>query len=152
MPFYRWDSNSRIISFSGTDPNLESTIYLNSKRKGRIYSLNFNHQQPIGLNYTQRIIAPVGYKIHLKPPNITHPSSQPPATCDGSGLAVYDNYAGQRTLIYWSPCRTTNLDEEDGFWSTLNVLYINGWNYDGSLPCFYFDYTVVKGMYSNYMG
>lgn len=133
------------IFLLGSDSNLESSVYLNAKRKGRIYSLNFNHQQPIGLNYSQRIIAPVGYKIHLRAPNMSQPLSRFPTTCDGSGLVVNDNYAVQKTLIFWSPCRTTNLDDSDGFWSTLHVLSIYGWNFDGTLPSFFFDYAVVKG-------
>ncbi|XP_054708551.1 uncharacterized protein LOC129218337 [Uloborus diversus] len=126
------------------DTKLETTLYLNTRRKGRIYSLNFNHAQPIGLNYSQRIIVPIGNKIHLQSPNMSQPSVLLPSSCDGSGLLVRDNYAMQKTLLFWSPCKTTNFWDNDGFWSTLHVLSIHAWNYDGNLPTFFFDYSVGK--------
>lgn len=43
---------------------------------------------------------------------------------------------------------TKNLGEAEGFWSTLNILYITGWNFDGGLPPFFFDYSIFKGYFS----
>ncbi|GIX95256.1 hypothetical protein CDAR_256572 [Caerostris darwini] len=120
---------------------LETTLYLKSKRKGRIYGLNFNQSQPIGLNYTRKVVVPVGYKIHLFSLNMK--SSQLATSCEGSGLLIRDTYAKHPTLFHWTPCRSTDL-EADGLWSTLHVLEIDAWNFDGSLPLYYLDYAVVK--------
>ncbi|GBL83707.1 Protocadherin Fat 1 [Araneus ventricosus] len=123
---------------------LQNTLYLKSKRKGRIYSMNFNHSQPIGLNYSQRVVVPIGYKIHLKSLNVSLPSPQLPTSCDGSGLLIRDNYATQKTVLLWNPCRSTHIEDMDGLWSTLHVLTLDAWNYDGSLPLFFLEYSVVK--------
>ncbi|KAF8785461.1 Protocadherin Fat 1 like protein [Argiope bruennichi] len=123
---------------------LKNTLYLKSKREGRIYSMNFNHSQPIGLNYSQRVVVPVGYKIHLKSLNVSHLSPQLPTSCDGSGIHIHDKYATQKTLFLWNPCRSTHFDDKDGLWSTLHVLNIDAWNFDGSLPLFFLEYFVVR--------
>ncbi|GIY91525.1 protocadherin Fat 1 [Caerostris extrusa] len=70
-------------------------------------------------------------------------SSQLATSCEGSGLLIRDTYAKHPTLFHWTPCRSTDL-EADGLWSTLHVLEIDAWNFDGSLPLHYLDYAVVK--------
>ncbi|GFT85027.1 protocadherin Fat 1 [Nephila pilipes] len=123
---------------------LENTLYLKPNGSGRIYNMNFDYSQPIGLNYTQRVVAQIGYRIHLLFLNMSHPSSQLPTSCDGSGIHIQDSYASERTVLLWTPCRTLHLEDTDGFWSTLHVLHIDSWNFDGSLPLYSLDYVVIK--------
>ncbi|GFV60761.1 CUB domain-containing protein [Trichonephila clavipes] len=127
------------------DTTLENTLYLRSNESGRIYNMNFHYSQPIGLNYTQRVVAQVGYRIHIFWLNITQPSSQLPTSCDGSGIHIRDSYAHEKTLLIWTPCRSVRLDETEGLWSTLHVLHIDSWNLDGSLPLYTLEYDVIKG-------
>ncbi|GFR16891.1 CUB domain-containing protein [Trichonephila clavata] len=132
------------------DTTLENTLYLKSNGSGRIYNMNFHYSQPIGLNYTQRVVAQVGYRIHIFLLNITQPSSQLPTSCDGSGIHIRDSYAHEKTLLIWTPCRSVRWDETDGLWSTLHVLHIVSWNFDGSLPLYSLEYDVIKGNSINY--
>ncbi|XP_071043759.1 uncharacterized protein [Parasteatoda tepidariorum] len=124
---------------SWIERTLESNLYLNPRKRGRIYSMNFNFPQPTELNYSQRLLAPIGYKIHLKLLNFTH---QVPSTCEGSGVLIQDNYAVIKTLMIWSPCRPSNLG--NGIWSVLHLLKIISWNHDNSLPSYFFEYSVEK--------
>lgn len=105
--------------------------------------MNFIHQQPIGLNYSQRFMASVGYKIRIHYLNMSLLPFQKSKSCDGSGIIIRDKYAAHQTLFSWTPCKETHLD---GLWSTLNVLKIDAWNFDGRLPPYYFEYSIIKGI------
>ncbi|KAG8190984.1 hypothetical protein JTE90_010843 [Oedothorax gibbosus] len=118
-------------TFSGT--TLENTLYLNERKRGSIYSLNFAHEQPIGVNYSLRLVTRVGHRIHLVRFNVSRDS------CGGAGGGL--EVRSGPPLFTWAPCQEPAFH---GAASTLHVLHINAWNFDGSLPRYFFEYSIQK--------
>ncbi|XP_023228019.1 cubilin-like [Centruroides sculpturatus] len=116
------------------DSSVQSILTLPIDSEGIIASLNYPLPSPIGINYTQRIVAPIGYNIQLK----LLSNQTLVGDCSRGEVRLEDAYTENVTSV--SLCQTENKNGKVKFLSTLNSMFI----LSSTTPQFYAPFYIIK--------
>ncbi|XP_067130878.1 uncharacterized protein [Centruroides vittatus] len=116
------------------DSSVQSILTLPIDSEGIITSLNYPLPSPIGINYTQRIVAPIGYNIQLK----LLSNQTLVGDCSRGEVRLEDAYTENVTSV--SLCQAENKNGKVNFLSTLNSMFI----LSSTTPQFHAPFYILK--------